>query len=199
MSENLKYDWYDKIGNAIGISYGRISSGIKADIENNLIKIDQALNDADTASRDYIKPDVTFISLGFNYSEKDALCVYEDKQNGYRISIYKPQWGQRKDKWNIEFFYNTNGYNLVIWYIESEQRYTVQADKGKLIAKYEYFAGENRYGGEYPNQETIQKLFKNVFGDSGEYQYQAAIDMLNKYISDTFGMTMEKLYALPLK
>ena len=197
MSENLKYDWYDKEGICIGLSYGRINTGIKADVENNLVTVEHTLNDAGTASRDYIKPDVSLSTLGFGYSEKDALCVYEN--NGYRVAVHKPEWGQRKDKWNIEFFYNTNGYNLAIWYIESEQRYTVQVDKGSSVAKYDYYAAENRFGDEYPNQETIQKLFEKVFGNSEAYQYQEAIDKLNKYFSDTFGMTLEKLYALPAK
>lgn len=195
MAAILKYDWYDDNGNSMGITYGRIYSDIKANVENNTIVIKQALNNADTASRDYVEP-VTLSSLGFSYSDKDALCIYEDKQNGYRIAIHKPEWGQREDKWNIEFFHSVNSYNLVVWYIESEKRYTVQVDKGNSIAKYQYYMSENRYGDEYPNQETIQELFKKVFGDSGAYQYQEAIDMLNKYFKDTFGMTLEKLYAL---
>lgn len=196
MSENLKYDWYDKEGNAIGVSYGRIDSGIKAE-ENNRIKIDQTLNDSETASRDYTKPDVSLSALGFDFNEKDALCIYEN--NGYRIAIHKPEWGERKEKSNIEFFYTANGYNFVIWYIDSEKRYTVQVDKGKSIAKYEYFAAENRYDEGYPDKEAVQKLFKKIFTDSEPYQYNEAIDRFNKYFSDTFGMPMEKVYALPLK
>lgn len=199
MATKLKYDWYDGEGNSMGLTYGRIYSDIKVDVENNTITIKQALNDADTASRDYKKPDVSLSTLGFSYSEKDALYTYEDKKTGYLIAIHKPEWGQRKDNWNIEFLHNVNGYNLVVWYVESEKKYTVQVDKGNSIAKYQYYISENRYGDEYPDQETIQKLFKKVFEDSGEYQYQEAIDKLNKYFSDTFGMTLEKLYALPAK
>jgi hypothetical protein len=197
MWETLKFDWFDDQGPAIGIPYGKLDSGVSADLQNNLIFVDQTLYDANTAAADYTKPDVSLTSLGFGYSEKDALCIYE--KDGYRIAVHKPEWGENKDKWNISFFTQANGYNFVIWYIDSEQRYTVQVDKGDSIAKYEYFAAENRYDEGYPDKETVQKLFKKVFEDSEDYQYNEAIDKFNKYFSDTFGMNMDSIYALTIK
>jgi hypothetical protein len=197
MSETLKYGWYDDQGPAIGIPYGKLDSGVGADLEKNLIFVDQTLYDADTAAAEYTKADVSLSSLGFGYSEKDALCTYE--KDGYTIAVHKPEWGQREEEWNISFFTQASGYNFVIWYIDNEQRYTVQVDKGDSIAKYDYFAAENRFDEGYPDKETVQQLFKKVFGNPEEYQYNAAIDRFNKYFSDTFGMTADQLYALPLE
>ena len=197
LSEGLKYDWYDDQGICIGLSYGRITSGVKAYVESKTIIVDETLNDAAMASCDYVKPEVSLTSLGFSYSEQDVLCIYE--KDNTRLAIYRSEWGERKDKSNIEFFTNMNGYNFLIWYIKGEDRYTIQVDKGKSVAKYEYYGAENRYAGEFPDKETVQQLFKKAFGDAGEYQLNEAIDLFNKYINDTFSMTMEKLYELPLR
>ena len=147
---------------------------------------------------DYTKPDVSLTSLGFNYSEKDALCTYE--KDGYSIALYKPEWGQREEKMETSrssprrtAIISLSGISTASKGIPSRSTRAARSPSTNTLRR------KKRYDEGYPDKETVQKLFQKVFGDSEEYQYSMAIDRFNKYFTDTFGMTADKLYALPLE
>ncbi|MBN2047093.1 MAG: PT domain-containing protein [Anaerolineaceae bacterium] len=201
MAAELHYDWYNAGDNRMGITYGRIYTDVYFDPGQNQIFLNQKLNDAETASFDYRKPDQSLENLGFHFVPEDALATFDHKERGTSVSIHKPDWGARKDKWNLEFVRELNGSILVIWYVDAEQRYTIQADRGSQSAKYDYYIADDEFRDDYPDPETVQQIFKQVLGvpESEPYYYEAPLQILNEYLMETFGTTLDKLYALPLR
>jgi len=156
-----------------------------------------------TTTTEAIAPKVSLSTLGFSYSEKDALCIYEDKEEGIQVAICKPQWGVRPttdNNWNIEYLNEVNGYLLAVWYYANEQKYTVQADKDGSMARYDYFIKTGEYGSEWTSDsDTVKEHFSTVFDTKDDNVFAKAVAMFTQTLKDRFKMSMEELYALPIK
>ncbi len=199
MAKSLKPDWYDEQSARMGISYGMIDIVYSFDCNAGKIYVSERLKDFKTSGRDYTASEVSLVTLGFYYADKDALCIYEDKQNGISIAVHKPEWGTGGVDWNIEFLLNTNKYLVAIWYMADEQKYRIQADKDGSSAAYEYDIAAGQYGNEWPDPDTVKKQFGKAFDLQNDDVYPKALDLLNQTVKDLFGMSVEELYALPAK
>ena len=55
------------------------------------------------------------------------------------------------------------------------------------------------YGGEYPDEETVKRIFNDTFGTQGEDFYEKQIDSFKQLVQDRFGMSIDELYVLPIR
>jgi len=156
-----------------------------------------------TAAVETTVPEVSLTTLGFYYTEKDALCIYEKKEENIQVAICKPEWGVRPatdNNWNVQVLHEVNGYLLVVWYYANEQKYTVQADKGNLTARYDYLIETGKYGNEWtPDTDTVKEHFSTVFDTKDDDVFAKAVSMFEQTFKDRFDMSMEELYALPIR
>ncbi|MBE3102245.1 MAG: hypothetical protein IMZ47_08265 [Firmicutes bacterium] len=156
-----------------------------------------------TTATETTAPEVSLSTLGFYYAEKDALCIYEDKEERIQVAIYKPEWGARMitdNNWNIEYLHEMNGYLLAVWYYANEQKYTVQADKGSSSARYDYFIETGEYGNEWtPDPDTVKEHFCTVFDTQDDDVFAKAVSMFEQTLKDRFDMSLKELYALPAR
>ena len=199
MAKGIKSNWYDSKQGKMGLSYGTIDLSILFDNKDGQIYIGESSSEVKTALVDYTAPDFSLTTLGFNFSQKDALCIYEDKEKGIEVAIHKPEWGSREGNWNIEFLHEVNGYLLGVWYYADEQKYIIQADKGNASAKYDFFIKTGEYGNEFPDPEKVKEHFGKVFITQDDNVYKKAVSLFEQTIQDRFGMSLEKLYALPVR
>lgn len=202
MKAELSYEGYDDNSHIMTLTrYGEVRNSILFDLENNSISIFQNLGDSGRSFRDYKPASTKLTDLGFqNYIETDALCEYRDDVSGLSIAVNIPKWGSRPDEWEnscVQFLKEINGYLLAIWYYPDEGRYTVQADKDDTSAKYEYQAGTGEFGGEYPDTDAVKAQFGKMYsGREVKDVNMEGIYLFQGYVKDTFGMSVDELYAL---
>ncbi len=200
MKAELKYAYFDENDNMGLPSYGEVKNSFFFDINNNSISIFQSLGDAGKNYQDYEPASTKLTELGFsNYIEPDALCEYKDEAQNLSIVINIPQWGGRPDEWEnscVMFMKDMNGYALAIWYYSDEGKYVVQADKDDSSAKYTYNAKTGKFSEEYPNPDAVKAQFMNLFPDAAQTDiYMQSIELFQNYVSETFGMSIDELYA----
>ena len=66
---------------------------------------------------------------------------------------------------------------------------------------FEYFIETNEYidGWCSDNEITVEQYFKNAINDPEiEDVYLYLVQLMENYISDTFGMSVDELYSLPV-
>jgi hypothetical protein len=203
MAQEIKSNWYDPDNGKMGLSYGMIDFEILFDNKGGQIYVNEKTSDMQTALGDYTAPEVSLSTLGFYYAEKDALCIYEDKKEGIQVAICKPEWGARPttdNNWNIQYLHEMNGYLLVVWYYANEQKYSVQADKGSLTARYDYFIETGEYGNEWtPDTDTVKEHFCTVFDTQEDDVFAKAVSLFEQTLKDCFDISLKELYALPIR
>ncbi len=92
-----------------------------------------------------------------------------------------------------------NGYVLRITYNADEDRYHISADKDNAGAAFDYLSVTKEYGWEYPDQDTVKRMFNGAFGTQGEDFYEKPLAFFEQLLQERFGMSMEELYALPIR
>jgi hypothetical protein len=203
MVQGIKSNWYDTDNGKMGLSYGMVDFEILFDIKGGQIDVMEKTTDIQTALGDYTAPEVSLSTLGFFYAEKDGLCTYEDKKEGMQVAIYKPEWGARPitdNNWDITYLQEVNGYLVVVWYYANEQKYTIQADKGNLTAKYDYYIETGEYGNEWtPDSDTVKEHFSTVFDTQDEDVFAKAVSMFEQTLKDRFDLSLQELFALPIR
>ncbi|MFB0920573.1 MAG: hypothetical protein QMB62_06785, partial [Oscillospiraceae bacterium] len=177
MDEGIKSTWYDSEGGRMGLSYGAIDLSFDFDSKGGNIYVNERASDLQSVLGSYTAPAVSLSTLGFTYSEPDALCTFEDKQSKLSFSIHKPEWGDGKETWNVLFLKEVNGYLVAVWYYAPERKLEVQADKGNLSAKYDYFIDTGKYVNEYPDADKTTEHFQTVFDTKDTDVYGKAIDL----------------------
>jgi hypothetical protein len=203
MVQGIKSNWYDTDNGKMGLSYGMVDFEILFDNKGGQIDVMEKTTDMQSALGDYTAPEVSLSTLGFFYAEKDGLCTYEDKKEGIMVAIYKPEWGARPitdNNWDITYLHEVNGYLVVVWYYANEQKYSVQADKGNLTARYDYFIETGEYGNEWtPDADTVKEHFCTVFGTQDDDVFAKAVSLLEQTLKDRFDLSLQELYALPIR
>lgn len=143
----------------------------------------------------------TLKGLGFVPDRGGAACVYEQNGGDYvRVSVHRPEWGDQE--WDVEFFTSVNGYGVMIWYYMDEQRFYVKADNPAdgSYADFEFLLETMAANdGAASNGMTVEEYFKRVYNnpDIENIVYIYSVKMVQHYIDDTFGMSIDELYALP--
>jgi len=64
-------------------------------------------------------------------------------------------------------------------------------------AGFDYFPAKNEYIGQYPDQDTVNRMFNDAFGTEGEDFYDKPMSCFEQLVQERFGMSIEELYALP--
>lgn len=198
MATEIKVDWYDSKQGKMGLTYGLMDISFLFDANRSQIYVSEKSNELESALALYSAPDKSLTKLGFYYSDKDGICLYEDKAKGFSVAIHKPEWGNNGSSWNLECLQEVNGYLLVIWYYAKEQKLTIQADKGTLSAKYDYNITTGTYENEQPDSSKALKHFSAVFGSQDDV-YNKAVSLFNQVLQSRFSMNLDTLYALPIR
>jgi hypothetical protein len=146
----------------------------------------------------------TLNNLGFVPDETNAVRVYwEHEPHDMHISIHKPEWGKNPDGSNpdgcdIEFYdHDVNGYHLLILYFADAGRYHIALFKGEEQCAFDSSAA-GEYSGEYPDQDTVKRMFNDAFGTRNNNFCEKPIAYFEQLLQEHFGMSMDELYALPV-
>ncbi len=144
----------------------------------------------------------TLKNLGFVLDETTGNFVYEQHEGTYtNIQINRAE-GIEKE-FNVVFFqpisdeYRVN----VTCYVTNKKFYIKADDNDQGGASYEYFIDTGEHIDEWCNDpdKTVEDYFINAYNDPEiEDIYLHSVELMDQYINDTFGMTIEELYALPV-
>ena len=143
----------------------------------------------------------TLLGLGFTADHDNAVCIYEQHEGGYiSVAVHRPEWGNQE--YSVEYYASINGYNVTVWYYQNERRYYVRAENPQdgTIADFEFFpADDSTNDGMSPEGVTVEEYFKTVYNDPEiEDVYLYSVLMAQQYINDTFGISIDELYSLPV-
>ena len=202
MRSELEYKGFDESANIMHLpSYGEVENSILFDISHGSICIFQTLANSAKSYKDYQPAATKLTEYGFrNYIETDAFCEYRDDDNNVSIAVNVPQWGSRPDAWEnncVIFAKKLSDYLLIIWYYPGKQEYTVQADKGDTSAKFTYSGKTGELIDEWSNVKTVREQFADMLGGPPtEDVYAQSIRIFTDYVRETFGMSVDALYAL---
>lgn len=93
---------------------------------------------------------------------------------------------------------DVNGYSLRITYHAEEGRYHVSLDKDGESCAYETYSGKDQIGWEYPDWDTVHRMFDDAFGTKEKELYFKPLENLEQLVQEHFGMSIDELYALPI-
>lgn len=156
-----------------------------------------------TADALYALPFAPPSLLSFGFFPDQANGVWRFEQRGERdvsIDLHRPEWGE-KDYDFLFFTTLSEEYRVVITYYSDERKFVVKADDNDMGgADYTYFIDTQEHiDGWVSNADlTVEEYFVNAFNDPAiEDVYQHTIDLMQQYVADTFGLTIDELLALP--
>lgn len=164
--------------------------GVSADILYNLNR-----EVADTSS---------LTALGFIADQENAWYLYEQQEpRYYSVTINNPEWGSWEEGGDVSVFTPlSDEYRIVVTYYIDERKIAVGADDNDGGgAKFEFFIDTYEHSDGWCSSEemTVEEYFINAYNDPGiEDIYLYSAEMMQNYISDTFGTSIEGLYTLPV-
>jgi hypothetical protein len=125
--------------------------------------------------------------------------VYEEREPHYKsIAIARPEWGEFPEDWNIEFMDTViNGYSLRITYHANDGRYHISLDKDGESCAYDCYPDKDEFGWEYPDIETVHRMFGDAFDSQGKELYYPALAHFEQFVQERFGMSVDELYVAP--
>lgn len=200
MVENVKSDWYDAQNGKMGLSYGMLGVEVIFDVTGNTIYVIEQTSETKSALAAYVEPEVSLVKLGFGFDQENICGVYAQHEPHYmNVAIHKPEWGEFNEDWNIEYLDQVNGYGLRITYYVAEDKYHFSADKGNLVAAFDYFPTKNEYTGEYPDFDTVKQIYNDAFGTQDKDFYDKPLAYFEQLVKERFGLSIKELYKLPIR
>lgn len=200
IAENIESDWYDAENTKMSLTYGMITLGLGADPRGEGFYIDQTAAEFDTALSEYIAPEISLTKLGFGFDQEGVCGVYFEHEPHYMdIAVRRPEWGAFADGWNMEYLDEVNGYGLLITYHTDENKYRISLSKNDTGAVFCYYPATGEYVDEHPDPDTIRQVFNDAFGTEGEDFYDKPMARFEQLVRELFGMSIEELYALPIR
>lgn len=200
MAENVKSNWYDAQNGKMGLSYGILDIEYIFDGKGGNIYVSERSSEMKSALSAYVEPEVSLAKLGFGFDQDGVCGVYEQHEPHYmNVAIHRPEWGEFAEDWNIEYMDNVNGYGLRITYNVNEDKYNIRIEKGEESAVFEYLPADKKFIGEYPDLDTVKRMFNDAFGTQGENFYDKPLAYFEQLVQDRFGMSIDELYPLPIK
>jgi hypothetical protein len=166
--------------------------GVSADILYNLPREEQVVDASSLAA------------LGFIANQDTASYLYEKNEpQYYSIQVQNPEWGSWEEGGDVSFFTPlSDEYRIVVTYSIDEKKFLVKADDNDGGgASFEFFMETREHvdGWCSDNEMTVEEYFKNAFNDTGaEDVYLHSVELMINYIKDTFGMSIDELFALPV-
>ena len=140
-------------------------------------------------------------SFGFFADEPNAVYLYEYRgEKDVNMEVHRPEWG--KKDFDVRFFTPiSEEYRIVITWHAAEKKFIASVDDNSQGGgSFEYFivTGEHLDIWCSYKDKTVEEYFIKAYNDPAiEDIYQHSVNLMVQYIRDTFGMTIEELYALP--
>lgn len=181
------------------IPYGLIRNTLVFDSRfGAAILVLQSNNELNSSLSEYVEPEFSLVKFGFGFDDAGTCGVYEQHEPHYmNVAIHKPEWGDFNEDWNIEYLDQLNGYGLRITYNLNEDKYHITLDKDNEGSAFDYFPATKEYAGQYPDQDTLTRMFNDAFGTQGADFYDKPIAYFEQLVQERFGMSIDELYALP--
>ena len=202
MESGLSEGWWEWNGmKQTNIQYGALDSKLTFNIEANDITIEQTNNNFNPSASEQSESEVSLTTLGFGFDDAETCGVFELREPHYiSIAIHRPEWGEFDSDWNMEYMdADVNGYSLRITYHAEEGRYHVSLDKDGESSAYETYPGKDQIGWEYPDWDTVHRMFDDAFGTKEKELYFKPLENLEQLVQVHFGMSIDGLYALPIR
>ena len=202
VAEIPQIEWREWYGlPSANIPYGMIRNTLVFDSRfGAAILVLQSNNEIKSSLREYVEPEFSLVKFGFDFDDAGTCGVYYQHEPHYmNVAIHRPEWGDFADEWNIEYLDQINGYNLRITYHLVEDKYHIALDKDNANSGFDYFPNNNpmEYNGQYPDQDTVNRMFNDAFGTEGEDYYGKPMAYFEQLVQERFGMSIDELYALP--
>jgi len=146
----------------------------------------------------------TLKNLGFYADQANAVYLYEYRSGNIledvNMEVHRPEWGEKE--FDVRFFTPlSEEYRVVITWHKAERKFKVAADDNNQGgARFIYSVDTGEFLDEWcsDNNLTVEEYFLKAYNDPAVTDiHQNTIDLMTNFISDTFGMTVEELYALP--
>jgi len=143
----------------------------------------------------------TLKSLGFVPDEIAGIFMYEQHEGIY-TNIRIDHTDNAEKEYDIVFFQPiSDEYRVNMFYIVADKKLYVGADDNNQGgASFWVIMDAGEHTDEWCSNEdmTVEEYFINAYNDPGiEDIYLHSVELMEQYIRDTFGMTIEELYALP--
>ncbi|NPV75961.1 MAG: hypothetical protein HPY59_06240 [Anaerolineae bacterium] len=146
----------------------------------------------------------TLKNLGFFADKPNAVYLYEYRGesvvNDVNMEVHRPEWGEKE--FDVRFFTPlSDEYRIVITWHAADRKFIAGVDDNSQGgASFEYFSDTGEHLDIWCSykDKTVEEYFIKAYNDPAiEDIYQHSVDLMVQYIRDTFGMTIEELYALP--
>lgn len=143
----------------------------------------------------------TLKSLGFFPDEANAVWLYEQRgERDVNIEIHHTEWGEKD--YDFRFFTPlSDECRIVVTYHIDERKFEVGADDNDGGgAKFDFFVDTQEHVDDWCSNPdmTVEEYFINAYNDPGITDvYLHTVELVNQSIRDSFGMTLEELFALP--
>ena len=197
IASNIESDWWEWYGNMeTYIAYNdAIGNKLTFDSKGGAVTVEQTNNSFNSPTI----TDDSLTALGFGFDDAGTCGVYEDREPHYKsVAIARPEWGEHPDDWNIEFMdTDIKGYSLRITYHADDGRYHISVDKDGESCAYDCYPDKDEFGWEYPDIETVHRMFGDAFDSQGKELYYPALAYFEQYVQEHFGMSVDELYAAP--
>jgi hypothetical protein len=143
----------------------------------------------------------TLTNLGFRPDQANAVYLFEQRgEKVVNMEVHRPEWGEKD--FDVRFFTPlSDEYRIVVTWHAAERKFIASVDDNSQGgANFEFFidTGEHLDGWCSYKDKTVEQYFIKAYNDPEiEDIYQHSVELMVQYISDTFGLTIEELYALP--
>ena len=196
MQANGDAGWWEWNGmTQTAFEHNGVESKLTFDTEGGAITVEQL--HAQLSAQPTAEGSLT--ALGFGFDDAGTCGVYEERDPHYiSIAIAKPEWGEFDGDWNIEFMdTNIKGYSLRITYHADDGRYHISVDKDGESCAYECYPEKEQYGWEYPDLDTVHRMFNDAFGTKEKELYSVPLERFEQFVQEHFDMSVDELYSLP--
>ncbi len=143
----------------------------------------------------------TLAELGFNLDENSRQAYFENEDTTF--TIHHVAWGSPPEEWHTNTIrtsmYTESGHKVLLGYYGNQNAYVFMIHKeGEPLVNYVYDAKNSNLNIADEDRARLEQVMREVFEVvEGEDPLLAPMRIFRDLVKDTFGMTAEKLYALP--
>ncbi|MPN13853.1 hypothetical protein SDC9_161179 [bioreactor metagenome] len=143
--------------------------------------------------------------LGLGFEEKQDIASYYYETNDahyFNVEVHNSSWGDWDEGGDVRcFFPQGDKYGVVVTYFTGEKKFLVKADdKSGGGAGFYFYADTKTFEDIWCSDKsrTVEEYFRDVYNNPDiEDVHLHSVQLMESTIQDTFGMTIEELYALP--
>lgn len=155
---------------------------------------------ANLTDKDFIIA-TTLAELGFSLDENSRQAYFENEDTSF--TIHHIAWGQPQEEWHTNTIrtsmYTESGHKVLLGFYGGLDAYVFMIHKeGEPLVNYVYDAKNGDLNIAEEDRARTEQVMREVFEVmEGEDPLLAPMRVFRDLVEDTFGMTAEKLYALP--